>query len=238
MERGHPRFDPFNELISRSFNQSRYGMALQMMLHHPGLSWVGAAGPAVMKVSWRIGFSLPPARAIMPEGRTRKLSAVFFAISLSAVAGSVHARKCELSTQRFLAEGSLVRDKSTGLIWSRCNLSRQFDAKTQSCEGSAYVTDSLDSAVQALPALSREFGSFCRLPTVSELRAVFNVACTRNDTERSPFAGLDGTPVWTSSRDPSGKVWMLDRVGNDGKPEYYQQASGAATVIGICRPSR
>ncbi len=174
----------------------------------------------------------------MPQSRIRELLTVFFAFFLGATAGSVHAQKCELSTQRFLAEGNLARDTSTGLLWSRCNLSRQFDAKTQGCEGSAYVTDTLDSVVKAMPALSREFGSSCRLPTVSELRAVFNVACTRTDTEKSPFTGLDGTPVWSSSQDPSGKVWMLDREGNGGKPEYYQQASGAATVIGVCRPPR
>lgn len=186
----------------------------------------------------RITLPLPLQRANMPQGRVRKLLAVFSAFFLCAAAGSVHAQKCELSSQRFSAEGNLVRDKSTGLLWSRCNLSRQFDAKTRNCEGSAYVSDSLDSVVKALPALSREFGSSCRLPAVSELRAVFNVACTRNDTEKSPFAGLDGTPVWSSSRDPSGNVWMLDREGNDGKPEFYQQASGAATIIGICRPSK
>ena len=172
----------------------------------------------------------------MSQSRIRELLTVFFAFFLGATAGSVHAQKCELSTQRFLAEGKLARDTSTGLLWSRCNLSRQFDAKTQRCEGSAYVNDSLDTVIKAMPALSREFGSSCRLPTVSELRAVFNEACTRDDTERSPFAGLDGTPVWSSSRDSSGKVWMLDREGKDGKPEYYQQATGAATIIGICRP--
>jgi hypothetical protein len=200
-----------------------------------GLRRMGRDG---RRMSGRITLPLPLERANMPKTRPHKLLAVFSAFFLCTAAGSVHAQNCELSSQRFSAEGSLVRDKSTGLLWSRCNLSRQFDAKTQSCDGSAYVNDSLESVVKAMPALSREFGSSCRLPTVSELRAVFNVACTRNDTERSPFAGLDGTPVWSSSRDASGNVWMLDREGNEGKPDYYQQASGAATIIGICRPSR
>ena len=207
----------------------------------PILRLAGKASTRRRPVNSALGGASPfysPERVNMPQRQVLKLLTVFSAFYLSATAGSVHAQKCELSTQRFLAEGNLVRDKSTGLHWSRCNLSRQFDAKTQSCDGSAYVNDSFDSVVKALPALSREFGSSCRLPTVSELRAVFNETCTRNDTEKSPFAGLDGTPIWSSSRDAAGSVWMLDREGKDGKPEYYQQASGAATVIGICRPSR
>ena len=38
-----------------------------------------------------------------------------------------------------------------------------------------------------MPALSRESGNTWRLPTVAELRAVFDPSCTRAELDRSPF---------------------------------------------------
>lgn len=140
---------------------------------------------------------------------------------------------CALGTTRFVADARGVLDTRTGLTWSRCNLSREFDPATGRCTGAAYVTDSLAAAKRAMPALSRESGGDWRLPTVAELRAVFDVSCTREQQAASPFAGLDGSPVWSSSTDAQGKAWLLDREGNQGRPEFFTTDNGVATVLGV-----
>ena len=140
---------------------------------------------------------------------------------------------CALGSSRFVADADGVRDTRTGLTWSRCNLSRSFDAATGQCTGAAYVTDSLAAAKRAMPALSRESGAEWRLPTVAELRAVFDPSCTREQQAASPFAALDGAPVWSSSTAADGKAWLLDREGNQGRPEFYTADTSAATVLGV-----
>lgn len=171
--------------------------------------------------------------------RTRNhLPAVLLGTCLAGGAAVVHAQGCALTTSRFVADGDGVQDRTTGLVWSRCNLSRRFDPATRTCTGPAYVTDRPDSARRAMEALSRESGGTWRLPTVEELRAVFDERCTRDEQNRSLFGALDGTPLWSSSTDPTGKAWQLDREGNAGRPEYYTVETGAATIIGVRSGSR
>lgn len=153
--------------------------------------------------------------------------------SIGAAMAQMPTPGCAIATPRFVGDARGVLDTGTGLTWSRCNLSRGFDAATQKCNDAAYVTDTLEAALRAMPALSRESGDNWRLPTVAELRAVFDLGCTRAEKDRSPFAGLDGTPLWSSSVDAAGKVWQLDPEGNQGRPEYYTVERGAATVIGV-----
>lgn len=50
---------------------------------------------------------------------------------------AVSAQRCELATPRFVAEGDLVHDTATGLVWSRCNLPRRFDPTRRECIGAA-----------------------------------------------------------------------------------------------------
>jgi hypothetical protein len=160
---------------------------------------------------------------------------LIFSVACAASIPVAHAQAtgCALTTTRFVADGNNVNDTLTGLVWSRCNLSRKFDPTTYKCTGSAYTTDSLDAAKQTMPVLSRESGGAWRLPTIAELRAVFDEKCSREDQRKSPFSTLDGTPLWSSSTDASGKVWQLDREGNNGRPEYYTVEIGAATIVGV-----
>lgn len=174
----------------------------------------------------------------MEPRHRHRLAGLVVAAALGTAAGVAAAQACELATPRFVALADRIHDKATGLTWSRCNLPRKFDAASGQCTGAAYATDELDAALGAMPALSRQAGTPWRLPTVSELRAVFAVSCTRSQQSQSPFGALDGTPLWSGSTDAGGKAWKLDREGNDGRPAFYAEETGAATILGVQEGSR
>lgn len=174
----------------------------------------------------------------------RRCSATFMIASAAWLAAPTFAQpagaRCPLAAERFVVDKDIVRDKTTGLEWSRCNLPGTYAAETagrrERCEGGSYVTDNRAEALRAVPQITQALGPGWRLPTVQELRAVLG-GCSAEQVKESPF-GLWQQPlaVWTSSQDAQSRP--LQFAAGDPEPVIAAKQTGNAALVIAVRSSR
>ena len=154
---------------------------------------------------------------------TNWLSAIGYrlsAIGLLALIFSFLALNAHANSFRVIADGSVVRDESTNLVWKRCSVGQTWNGKT--CEGNAKSFTFLEA--QGLQS------DGWRLPTARELSTLLD--CTSKKTRKDVDLKDGGATVPTSCdgnfvaptihktafpNAKNGEYWTSSRV--PGKPD-------------------
>ncbi|TNF35826.1 MAG: DUF1566 domain-containing protein [Deltaproteobacteria bacterium] len=99
------------------------------------------------------------------------------------------------------ADGATVRDRWTGLEWTRCALGQRWEQATETCEGDPAVAD-LQGSDAACAALAATGVSAFRLPTARELRSLRSF-CEAPYFDAVAFGLTPPVALWTRTLDPA-----------------------------------
>ena len=118
------------------------------------------------------------------------------------------------TTERFDLNGAEVRDRHTGLVWSRCSVGQRWDGNT--CAGAATAL----THEQALQYADSQ--SDWRLPNVRELSSLADLGCVNPAIDKNALPTIPSSLYWTSS----------PNVGNSTTSWVVESGSGGVTTIG------
>jgi hypothetical protein len=126
------------------------------------------------------------------------------------------------------ADGQLVLDKATGLVWMRCSVGQQW--KAGACDGTPQAISWHDAA-----ALGRkEAAQGWRLPTHRELLSLVDGSCFGPSINRTWFPDTPGEDYWTSTSspdDPDGKAWTIEFFEGRYKPPSNKNSSRHVRLV-------
>ena len=126
---------------------------------------------------------------------------------------------------RFIPQENGLKDKTTGLIWSRCLLGQSFEEDR--CRATANKMPWLE-AEAAAEAVARERGASWRLPKLEELETLLDRSCAA-----SPFPELfpfdTQGDIWTAS--PGFPVHDVAAIVSLEKAEIWGVGKGVARYV-------
>ncbi|GAB4357852.1 MAG: hypothetical protein Kow006_25930 [Gammaproteobacteria bacterium] len=131
-------------------------------------------------------------------------------------------------------EGGTLRDRRTGLIWSRCLLGQRWNGRDCGPLRHYEVTHSWDEA-RRLAGRSRRGGySDWRLPSLGELRSLLYTGCGKGDLlDRVAFPGDAPFPVWSDTEFEKNPyyAWRIDFTNGKINSDIKETPSYVARLV-------
>lgn len=130
------------------------------------------------------------------------------------------------------ADGQVVTDTKTGLIWRRCVEGMTYDSQRMSCMGK-YGVYSYSDAQQHAQQVANGTGQAWRVPTVDELRTLLDSTQTSAPfINREVFPGTPSASFWSSSpyTDSTSGAWDID-FGSHGIDDDYSRNDSCAVRL-------
>jgi outer membrane protein OmpA-like peptidoglycan-associated protein len=128
------------------------------------------------------------------------------------------------------ANGHLIYDNLTGLMWTRCSIGKTWNAQTKECEGQASTHNWKESLNEVVSVNQSGFSAYndWRLPNIKELASIADLSCVNPAINATYFPNTDNEGFWTSSvfEQYPGRAWYVNfNLGNDyaADKRYFKQ---------------
>lgn len=137
---------------------------------------------------------------------------VLFALSALAISAAPSFSAClAKAPDRFVANGEIVTDAVSGLVWSRCATGMTWNAGAGDCSG-----EPEGLSQQAAQDAAASAGNGWRVPTGEELETLLIDTCEGLKIDSRAFPGIgksdfgEGAKFWTSTEAMPGMFYFFD----------------------------